>query len=414
MNSRSLVQTAHKTGVVLLLSCAALAAAQNINFDKPDPAAAGMSPERLTLMHTRMKEFVDAGKAAGIVTLVMRHGHLASLDTVGYQDIDKKIPMTPDSIFRVQSMTKPITAAGIMTLVDEGRLSLLDPVEKFVPEFHDLKVNPCGTRVGFNCELVPQARPITVLDLMTHMSGLGDVGRDGGAQPPNTRKEQVANTTSRSHLLFQPGTAWNYSNFGIAVLGEIIEVVSGKTYPDFMNERIFQPLGMQDSFYAVPAEKQSRVASIYTYADGKLSLLGRRPAELFASPDSGLSTTASDIARFNQMMLSKGVLNGKRVLSAAAVEAMITSQTGDIKAGYAPGVGQGFGYEVVTSPLGMYRYTSIGSYEKAGVFRTYMWVDPAKDLVGVILQQRNTGGDAADLADEVNVFMAMAAAAIER
>jgi CubicO group peptidase (beta-lactamase class C family) len=414
VNSRSLIQTAHKTGVVLLLSCATLAAAQNISFDKPDPAAAGMSPERLALIHARMKEFVDTGKTAGIVTLVMRHGHLASLDAVGYQDIDKKIPMTPDSIFRVQSITKPITAAGIMTLVDEGRLSLLDPVEKFVPEFHDLKVNNCGTRVGFNCELVPQERPITVLDLMTHMSGLGDGVQERGTQPPNTRKEQVADTTSRSRLLFQPGTAWNYSNFGIAVLGEIIEVVSGKTYPDFMNERIFQPLGMQDSFYNVPAEKQSRVASIYVYADGKLSLLGRRPSETIASPDSGLSTTASDLARFNQMMLNKGVLNGKRVLSAAAIEAMTTSQTGDIKAGYAPGVGQGFGYEVVTSPLGMYRYTSIGSYEKAGVFRTYIWVDPAKDLVGVILQQRNSGGDAADLADEVNVFMAMAAAAIER
>lgn len=412
MNSRSVLQTAHKTGIVLLLSCATLAAAQNISFDKPDPAAAGMSLERLALIHTRMKEFVDTGKTAGVVTLVMRHGHLASLDAVGYQDIDKKTPMTPDSIFRVQSITKPITAAGIMTLVDEGRLSLLDPVEKFVPEFHDLKVNHCGTLVGFNCELVPQERPITVLDLMTHMSGLGD-GGGGGTQPPATRKEQVASTTSRSRLLFQPGTAWNYSNFGIAVLGEIIEVVSGKTYPDFMKEKIFLPLGMQDSFYDVPADKQDRVASIYVYTDGKLSLI-RRPLSPIASPDSGLSTTARDLARFNQMMLNKGVLNGKRVLSAAAVEAMTTSQTGNMKAGYAPGVGQGFGYEVVTSPLGMYRYTSIGSFEKAGVFRTYIWVDPAKDLVGVILQQRNSGGNAADLADEVNIFMAMAAAAIER
>ena len=414
MKSRWLIQTAQKTGVVLLLSCATFAAAQNISFDKADPAAAGMSPERLALIHTRMKEFVDTGKTAGVVTLVMRHGHLAGLDAVGYQNIDKKTPMTQDSIFRVQSITKPITAAGIMTLVDEGRLSLLDPVEKFVPEFHDLKVNNCGTRVGFNCELVPQERPITVLDLMTHMSGLGDGAGAGGTQPPATRKELVANTTSRSRLLFQPGTAWNYSNFGIGVLGGIIEVVSGKTYPDFMNEKIFQPLGMQDSFYDVPADKQSRVASIYVYADGKLSLLGPRPLPTIASPDSGLWSTARDLGRFNQMMLNKGVLNGKRVLSAAAVEAMTTSQSGDIKAGYAPGVGQGFGYEVVTSPLGMYRYTSIGSYEKAGVFRTYIWVDPAKDLVGVILQQRNSGGDAADLADEVNVFMAMAAAAIER
>jgi CubicO group peptidase (beta-lactamase class C family) len=415
VNSQWLIQNAYKTGIVLLLSCATLAGAQNISFDKADPAAAGMSSERLALIHTRMKEFVDTGKTAGVVTLVMRHGHLASLDAVGYQNIDKKTPMTQDSIFRVQSITKPITAAGIMTLVDEGRLSLLDPVEKFVPEFHDLKVNNCGTRVGFNCELVPQERPITVLDLMTHMSGLGDGAGTGGMQPPATRKELVANTTSRSRLLFQPGTAWNYSNFGIGVLGEIIEVVSGKTYPDFMNEKIFQPLGMQDSFYDVPADKQSRVASIYVYADGKLSLMGPRPLPSIASPDSGLWSTARDLGRFNQMMLNKGMLNGKRVLSAAAVEAITTSQTSDIiKAGYAPGVGQGFGYEVVTSPLGMYRYTSIGSYEKAGVFRTYIWVDPAKDLVGVILQQRNSGGNAVDLADEVNVFMAMAAAAIER
>jgi CubicO group peptidase (beta-lactamase class C family) len=120
------------------------------------------------------------------------------------------------------------------------------------------------------------------------------------------------------------------------------------------------------------------------------------------------------LGRFNQMMLNKGVLSGKRVLSAAAVETMTTSQTGDIRAGYAPGVGQGLGYEVVREPLGIYRYTSIGSFEKAGVYRTYVWVDPAKDPVGTILMQRNTGGAAADLADEVNIFMAMAAAAIDR
>ena len=132
------------------------------------------------------------------------------------------------------------------------------------------------------------------------------------------------------------------------------------------------------------------------------------------SPDSGLLSTASDLARFDQMMLNKGVLNGRRVLSAAAVDAMTVSYTGDMAAGYAAGVGQGLGCEVVTRPLGMYRYTSIGSFEKAGVYRTYIWVDPAKDLTGAILMQRNTGGAAADLADEVNIFMAMAAAAIDR
>jgi CubicO group peptidase (beta-lactamase class C family) len=402
----------------LLFFFYSLAAAADSAFlaDKIDPASAGMNPEKLARIHARMQEFVDAGKTPGVVTLVMRHGHIASLDAVGYQDLEHKTPMKVDSIFHMMSVTKPITCAGIMALVDDGRLSLLDPVENFVPEFKGLRVNPCGSRVGHNCELVMPLRPVNVLDLMTHTSGLGDGGgRGGAAAPPNSRKEMVAGNASRATLLFQPGTAWNYSNFGIAVLGEIIEVVSGKSYDQFMAERFFEPLGMKDTFFEVPSDKAGRVATIYTTVDGKLKPLNRPTpgGARISSPDSGLLSTASDLGRFNQMMLNKGVLNGKRVLSAAATESMTTSYTGDLPAGYAPGTGQGYGYEVVREPLGMYRYTSIGTFEKAGVYRTYVWVDRAKDLVGTILMQRNTGGPAADLADEVNIFMAMAAAAID-
>jgi len=406
-----------KTTLLLLIMCSlGLPADRSFVADKADPALAGMNPAMLARIPARMKQFVDAGKVAGIVTLVARHGHLASIDAVGYQDLEHKAAMRVDTIFHMMSVTKPVTCAGIMVLVDEGRLSLLDPVEKFVPEFKDLKVNACGTRVGFDCEVVPPLRPVNVLDLMTHTSGLGDGGGRGGAgTPPNSRTEMVAANAARATLLFQPGTAWNYSNFGIAVLGQIIAVASGKTYDEFMAERIFEPLGMKDTFFEIPPDKAGRVATVYTYVDGTLKPLVRATPQgaRISSPDSGLLSTASDLARFNQMMLDKGVLNGKRVLSAAAVEAMTTSQTGNLKAGYAPGVGQGFGYEVVREPLGMYRYTSIGSFEKAGVYRTYVWVDPAKDLVGAILMQRNTGGAAADLADEVNIFMAMAAAAID-
>jgi CubicO group peptidase (beta-lactamase class C family) len=330
--------------------------------------------------------------------------------------------MTADTIFRIMSITKPVTCAGIMVLVDEGRLSLLDPVDKFMPAFKDLRVNPCWNGVGHDCELVAAKRPITVFDLMTHTSGLGEVGGGGrggagaAATQPKTRAEQVAARGSQMTLLFQPGSAWYYSNFGISVLGAIVEVASGQPYDRFLKERIFDPLEMKDTFFDIPPEKAARVATVYTYQDGALRSLGLSnspsPGSL-PSPDSGLLSTARDLANFNQMMLNKGTLNGKRVLSAAAVDAMTTSQTGEMAAGYAPGVGQGFGYEVVRRPLGMYRYTSIGSFEKAGFYRTYVWVDPAKDMVGVILMQRNNGGAAADLADEVNVFMAMAAAAIE-
>ncbi len=403
-------------GLCAVISSVLLAAEDSL-VETVDPAAAGMSAERLARIAPRMKEFVSGGKVAGIVTLVARHGHVASLDAVGYLDLQNKTAMKTDSIFRIMSVTKPVTCAGVMVLVDEGRLSLLDPVEKFIPEFKGIQVNPCGTRNGFDCQLVPAQRPFTVLDLMTHTSGLGEAGggRGGPAPVPSSRAELIATSAERMNLIFQPGTAWNYSNFGIAVLGRIIEVASGQSFDDFMAERIFTPLGMKDTSFEVPAAKADRVATVYTTENGMLTPLdpSRIRSGGISSPDSGLLSTAADLARFVQMMLNKGTLDGQRVLSAAAVEAMTVSHTGTLPAGYSPGTGQGFGFEVVRDPLGMVRYTSIGTFEKAGYYRTYIWGDPGKDLLGVILMQRNTGGYQADMADEVNVFMAMAAAAID-
>jgi len=392
--------------LVLVCSLAALAAGPFVT-DQTDPHAAGMDAARLARIPVRMKEFVTAGKTAGVVTLVARHGHVAALDAVGYQDLESKTPMRTDTIFRLASVTKPVTCAGIMILVDEGRVSLIDPAEKYLPEFRGLKLNPCGTLAGYNCSAVTPSRPVNILDLMTHTSGLP--GSVAPASPPTTLAERVA-AVSRATLLFEPGTAWNYSNIGIAALGRIIEVVTGESYDRFLAERIFQPLGMKDTFFFVPPDKKNRVASVYTYEPEGLKLV-RLPEPKFPAPEGGLFSTASDMARFHQMMLNKGILNGQRILSAAAVEAMTTSQTGTIKAGFAPGVGHGFGFEVVRETLGTFRYNSIGSYVKGGAYRTYGWVDPAKDLVGIIFMQRTNGGG--DVADEINAFMAMAAAAIE-
>ncbi|SPE31384.1 Beta-lactamase (fragment) [Candidatus Sulfopaludibacter sp. SbA6] len=399
-----------KTTLLLLLGCSLAAlAASNFVTGKTDPEAAGMNPARLARIPARMKEYVDAGKTAGVVTLLVRHGHIASLEAVGYREMESKAPMRTDTIFRIASLTKPITCAGVMILVDEGRVSLIDPVEKYLPEFKGLKLNPCGTRAGINCELVTPSRPVNILDLMTHTSGLPGSAPAGGT-PPNTLAEMVANV-SRAALLFEPGTEWNYSNIGIAALGRVIEVVAKEPYDRFLEERIFRPLGMEDSFFFIPPAKESRVAAVYTYeGDG----LKRAPMQQrkIPAPEGGLLSTASDLARFHQMMLNQGTLNGQRILSAAAVEAMTASQTGSMKAGFAPGVGHGLGFEVVRETPGTYRYNSIGSYVKGGAYRTYGWVDPAKDLVGIILMQRTNGGG--DVADEFNSFMAMAAAAIER
>lgn len=399
-----------KTSISIVLGCSLVAfAAGPFVTDKTDPAAAGMNPARLARIPARMREFVIAGKTAGVVTLVARHGHVASLEAVGYQDLESKTPMRTDTIFRLASVTKPVTCAGIMILVDEGRLSLIDPAEKYLPEFKDLKLNPCGTRAGYNCALITPSRPVNILDLMTHTSGLPG-GVPGREAPPNTLAENVAGV-SRATLLFEPGTAWNYSNIGIAALGRIMEVVTGQPYDRFLAERIFQPLEMRDTFFFVPPDKANRVASVYTYETDGLKLVAMSQPK-FPAPEGGLLSTAGDMARFHQMLLDKGTLNGQRILSAAAVEAMTSSQTGSMKAGFAPGVGHGFGFEVVREVLGTFRYNSIGSFVKGGAYRTYGWVDPAKDLVGIIFMQRTNGGG--DVADEINSFMAMAASAIER
>jgi CubicO group peptidase (beta-lactamase class C family) len=399
-----------KSTISLLLGCAlAVLAADSFSISKVDPEAAGMDAARLARIPARMKEFVTAGKTAGVVTLVARHGHVASLAAVGYQDLETKTPMRTDTIFRLASVTKPVTGAGIMILVDEGRVSLIDPVEKFLPEFKGLKLNPCGTRAGYNCELVTPSRPINILDLMTHTSGLPGSAAGGGTSP-STLAERVA-AVHGTNLLFEPGTAWNYSNIGIAALGRIIEVVTSQPYDRFLAERIFQPLAMKDTFFFVPPDKAARVASVYTYETDGLRIVPMAPAK-FPAPEGGLLSTAGDMARFHQMLLNKGTLDGQRILSAAAVEAMTTSQTGSMKAGFAPGVGHGFGFEVVRETLGTFRYNSIGSFVKGGAYRTYGWVDPAKDLVGIIFMQRTNGGG--DVADEINSFMAMSAAAIER
>lgn len=398
-----------KTLTALVLGCALSAwAADTFSLDRRDPASAGMNAERLARIPVRMREYVEAGKTAGVVTLVARHGHLASFDAVGYQDLESKTPMRTDTIFRLASVTKPVTCAGIMILVDEGRISLIDPVEKYLPEFKGLKLNPCGALSGYNCSAVTPSRPVNILDLMTHTSGLP--GSVSGDTPATTLAQRVA-AVSRATLLFEPGTAWNYSNIGIAALGRVIEVVSGQPYDRFLAERIFQPLQMPDTFFFVPADKASRVASVYTYEPDGLKRVNMA-APKFPAPEGGLFSTAADMARFHQMLLEKGALNGRRILSAAAVEAMTTSWTGTMKTGFAPGVGHGFGFEVVRETLGTFRYNSIGSFVKGGAYRTYGWVDPAKDLVGIIFMQRTNGGG--DVADEINSFMAMAAGAIER
>lgn len=405
------------TLIALAVALSALVAHSSDVFSPQaiDPAAAGMDPALLARIPAKMKSYVDDGRAAGFVTIIVRHGHVASLQAVGYQDLEAKTPMRTDTIFRFASMTKSFTAAAIMILVDEGRIGLLDPVEQYLPGFKDIRVNPCGEpRAGRDCTPVDAARAITILDLLTHTSGLPPFG-PRGAGPYESLAERV-DDGAHSVLQAQPGSKWIYSQIGYATLGRLIEVCSGKPYAEFLEERLFAPLGMKDTYFFLPEAKRGRLAVMYTLdANDKLVRSSRQPDlnPKVPTPEGGAMSTAADMARFYQMLMNKGTLNGKRVLSAAAVAAMTTNQTGDLgNVEFSPGLGMGLSFGVIKDQVGTYRYQSIGTYSKGGAFRTYGWADPAKDLIGVILYQRTNGGG--DTAPEINAFSVLANAAIVR
>jgi CubicO group peptidase (beta-lactamase class C family) len=368
---------------------------------------AGVNQAQLDRIPVRMQSFVDAGTAAGFVTLVAVNGKVVQLSATGYQDRETKTPMRIDTIFQVMSPTKAVTAAGIMILVDEGKLSLIDPVEKYLPTFKGqlLKNGAKPTRL------------IQIHDLLSHTSGMASGFPLDFKDMTNNYDRSLAdlvNAIGKAPLESQPGTVWRYSGAGMATLGRIIEVVSKKSYSDFLTERIFTPLGMKDSFFFPPEAKFSRIASVYTDDHGtlkKVSVNLYRKGAIYPAPEGGLYSTAPDYGRFYMMLVNRGSLDGKRILSAAAVEQMTMNHTGDLAAGFAPGVGYAFGLSVVHNTEGTFRYQSVGTFQHGGAWRTYAWGDLKKDLVGILMFQRTNGGG--DIADEINAFIQMAGAAIE-
>jgi CubicO group peptidase (beta-lactamase class C family) len=397
---------------IVLLSTAICLASEKFEISPVEPRSVGMNPQKLAEIPARMKEFVAQGTISGIVTILARHGKVVEFDAVGLRDIESNSPMQKDSLFRIASLTKPVTCAGIMALVDDGRVSLIDPVEKYLPEYKGMKMNPCRAGSGVACQAVAPHRPINLEDLMTHTSGLQGSADTGKGTEPKTLAELVSRG-AHSELLFEPGSSWNYSNIGIDILGRIIEVVSHKSFDQFLKERLFDPLSMNDTGFVVPPEKRDRLTTLYNFASGKPERVDAQwgAAGAIPVPAGGLISTAADMLRFNEMMRNKGMLEGKRVLSPAAVELMTINHTGDMEAGWVTGVGHGFGYEVVREVRGMFRYNSIGTFVKGGAYRTYEWVDPTRDLVGVIMMQRTNGGG--DSSDETNAFIAISTAAVE-
>jgi CubicO group peptidase (beta-lactamase class C family) len=375
-----------------------------------NPSKAGMDPDRLARIPPRMKAFVEKGTIPGAVTLVSRHGAVACLDAVGYQDLETKKPMRTDTIFRIASMTKPITSVGIMILMEAGRLALSDPVENHLPDFKGMWV--IESRDGDKTRtLARPSRPLTIRDLMTHTSGMygmpPETLEDALGRARKTVAEVVA-LASQQPIDFDPGSKWQYSNLGIATLGRIIEVVSDQPYEKFMEARILQPLGMKDSFFFLPDDRLDRLAAIYTMEKGKLKKNEQerdRKTQKYPFPEGGLQSTAADLAAFYQMMLNGGTYNGKRILSKASMEVMTAVHTGALKAA-GPGMGWGLGWSVVRDAMGTLPLTSLGAFGHGGIYGTHGWIDPKKDLFGIFLVQRPGASD------ERNAFMELAASAI--
>jgi CubicO group peptidase (beta-lactamase class C family) len=384
------------------------------------PEDVGLSSERLERIANTVQRTIDDGRIAGAVTLVARHGKIAYFKAFGMADRDAKKPMRADSIFRICSMTKPLTSVAVMMLYEEGRFMLNEPVSDFIPEFKDMKVldppypqdktSPPGA-------LVDAKRPITIRHLLTHTSGLtyggdrlGKKYREAGIGTGLLQKEGTIGDGVKKlaslPLLFQPGDAWEYS-LSDDVLGYLVEVVSGMPLDKFFQERIFKPLRMTDTCFFLPDEKLSRLATAYAYypEKGLQPILEKqvvkegesaysadypyRGPRTYFSGGGGLCATAEDYYRFCQMMLNRGEFNGVRLLSRKSVELITQNHV----QGKLEDMGYGLGFGVNNEARHLTELGSIGSFYWGGFYYTAFVIDPKEDMIVIFMGQLHpTGG----------------------
>jgi CubicO group peptidase (beta-lactamase class C family) len=370
------------------------------------PEEVGLSQDRLQRIHEAMQRHIDAGDISGAVTLVARRGRVVHLETHGLMDIDSKTPMRKDAIFRLASMTKPITGVAILMLMEEGKLRLTDPVSKFIPEFKNLQVAvpreaaggrgaAAGAEPAFYS--VPANREITIRDLLTHVSGLvsGTISTAEAAKLNRKPTDTLADYIPRLGtvpLEFQPGSRWSYSpGAGFETLGRIVEIVSGQSFDQFLRQRIFSPLEMSSTTFFPSQEQMPRVASMYQKVAGKpLTKQANTPSNVYFSGAGGLSSTAEDYEQFGQMLVNGGQLNGKRLLSPKTVELMASVHAPDTMPGRPPGRSFGLSVQVVNNAVAANFRVSDGSYGWDGAFGTHFWVDPKEKLVGILLVQTSS------------------------
>ena len=386
----------------LLIPCATVLL---VSLPLPSNAQPGadFASEHLKNIPPRLRELVDQQTIPGAVALVARHGRIGLLEAAGWQDVESRKPMTTDSIFQIMSMTKNFTGVAAMMLVEEGKLELRRPVADYLPEFKGQLVEetlPNGNKVTH-----PPAHAPAVWQLMSHTSGLPSDPDGELKDNPRTLKaslDEAVRFYGHSHLEFEPGTRWHYSNEGIATLGRIVEAISGEDYVHFVKRRILDPLGMKNSFFFPPESVQGRIALVYHHANGKLvrcgaEILGGDPTQYragakYPAPEFGLYSTAGDLFRFYQMLLNGGILNGHEYLTRQSIETMTRVFTPDVKpSGWLGGTGYGLTFEIVNQSEGTLLLHSPGTFGHGGAFGTEGWIDPKRDLIRILLVQVSDG-----------------------
>lgn len=399
---RSIIATGSSTAVpratrnTRLLSAGLLALAVSLAgaswLGAQEKVKSGMDLQELAKVPLRMQELVKSGEVAGVVTLVQRDGIVIQVTAEGMQNVEDNRPMREDSIFQIMSMTKPFTAVGIMMLAEEGKLSLTDDVEKYLPEFHGQMLNVYGW-------MKTPSRHIRISDLMSHTSGMRMESQWAMKDLYQTMDHTLAEAVTayaKEPLEFEPGTRWLYSNMGIATLGRIIEVVSGQSYESFIESRLLGPLQMKDTFFYPPADKLNRIAIVYVPKGGKLvragaDILGGDPGAFrkgakYPAPEFGLFSTAADLSHFYQMVLDNGTWKGTRFLSPASIEIMREVQTAGMQAGWHLGADYGLAWEIITKPAGTLNMLPIGTFGHGGAFGTQGWIIPKHNMVTVFLE----------------------------
>ena len=379
------------------------------------PEVVGMDGERLARIPRFFQErYVDTGRLPGVLTLVSRRGQVVHCETTGHADLEAGLPLAEDTIFRIYSMTKPVTSVALMTLYEEGLFQLDDPVSRFIPSFADLRVWVDGTPLQY-ATAFPE-REMTIRDLLTHTSGLtyGFMARHpvdalyrrdgiGGLEKEGTL-EGMVDALGRLPLLFSPGTRWSYS-VATDVCGRLVEIMSGQTLDRFFADRIFSPLGMVDTGFAVPASGRDRFSACYQRGpDGTAQLVDPPGTSSYLEPPSflsgggGLVSTASDYHRFCRMLLGRGALDGVRILGRKTVELMTRNHLpggGDLTSMGQPvfsetsydGIGFGLGFSVMLDPAAAQVTGSVGEHAWGGAASTMFWIDPVEELIGIMLTQ---------------------------